>query len=113
MTELRVPAGLVSEEALAAARVEIEQPDEQPKQKKLLSGACVFCGDVVDPDGPLTYRRVVGFERHRDAGGTNALRLRQPLEEFACYSCVDRAANGLLHQPTLDELAEIPKASPS
>lgn len=58
------------------------------------SGFCVFdCGTEIDPD--RDYRKVVGFERHRQQGGTNALRLRQPQDEWACRWCVERQAKGL------------------
>ena len=34
------------------------------------------CGTTIDPN--QDFRKVVGWERRRDGGGTNALRLRQP-----------------------------------
>lgn len=49
---------------------------------------CCFCGAAIMP--ALDYRRVSGFERSRKAGGTNALALREPSNEWACSGCVRR-----------------------
>jgi hypothetical protein len=54
---------------------------------------CRFCLREIDPD--LAYRHVSGFERKRPGGGTNALRLREPHDSWACSQCVDRLAAGL------------------
>jgi hypothetical protein len=55
---------------------------------------CEFCQTPIQQG--QDYRVVQGYERiHRDAGGTNALRLRKPLEQFACRWCVDKQANGI------------------
>ena len=63
---------------------------------------CEFCGTEVDPNSRLTYRRVVGWEHPRDAGGTNALALRQIQDRFACFSCIDKQRRGIsLGQTTL------------
>lgn len=56
-------------------------------------GRCVFCGDPINPD--RDYRKVTGWERHRVAGGTNAIRLREPQEQWACFRCVDKQAAGV------------------
>ena len=55
---------------------------------------CVLC------DKPITnmrgtHRRVTGFEKSRLQGGTNAVRLRRQLDEYAHDICVDRAAAGV------------------
>lgn len=47
----------------------------------------------IDPD--RDYRRVIGWEKRRDQGGTNALRGREPLGEWACIFCVEKLAKGL------------------
>lgn len=58
---------------------------------------CHFCGDDLDPDGPVTYRRVLGWERKGRAasrrGGSDVL-LREPGVEFACQFCIDAIKNG-------------------
>lgn len=77
MTELRVPASIRLQEEIAR---------------------CAFCADVVDPASERTYRAVRGWEHPRVAGGTNALALREPLDEWACWSCIDRARRGLSPQ---------------
>jgi hypothetical protein len=56
---------------------------------------CVFCGG---PPGPNPYRKVTGWERHRQQGGTNALRLREQHEEVACMHCIEREARGVSAQ---------------
>lgn len=55
---------------------------------------CVMCGEDVDADKPGTYRKVTGWESRRTGGGTNALRMRQPLHEYAHHTCVDMASRG-------------------
>lgn len=58
------------------------------------SGKCVFdCGRTIDPE--LDYRKVTGYERRRHAGGTNALRMREPHDVWACRFCIDKQAKGL------------------
>lgn len=58
---------------------------------------CHYCGDDLDPDGPLTYRRVLGWERKaRSAsrrGGSDVL-LREPGVEFACSFCLENLKAG-------------------
>lgn len=56
---------------------------------------CVFCGALVDPEATTTFRKVIGWEHPRADGGTNAIALRQPVDEFACWSCIDRLRKGL------------------
>lgn len=56
---------------------------------------CEFCGEAVDEgDRYNTYRKVSGYERLRTQGGTNALRLRQPLEQYAHLDCIKRESKG-------------------
>jgi hypothetical protein len=54
---------------------------------------CTFCGGRISVT--RDYQRVEGYERRRNQGGTNALRLRQPKGEWACTSCVDKEARGI------------------
>lgn len=57
--------------------------------------ACAFCGLPIDRPG-TAYQKVEGWERHRRGGGTHALALRRPLQEYACEGCiaVEKAAPG-------------------
>lgn len=54
---------------------------------------CVFCESVVKPE--QDYRRVIGWERSRSQGGTNALRLRKQLEQWACRWCIEKMVKGI------------------
>lgn len=62
---------------------------------------CVMCGEDVDADALGTFRKVTGWESRRASGGTNALRMRQPLHEYAHRTCVDAAARGRKGQSSL------------
>lgn len=56
---------------------------------------CKFC---LTPVNPMTdYRKVTGWERKRDGGGTNALRLREVHDEWAHALCIDKQARLKLH----------------
>lgn len=57
-----------------------------------MQARCTYCLRLVEPEA--AYRRVTGFERRRAGGGTNALRLRQPHDVWACSPCVERLAAG-------------------
>ncbi len=62
---------------------------------------CVMCGAEILSER-TAFRKVIGYERHRDQGGTNAVRLRQVTDEWACPSCVDKEAMGVsAHQQAL------------
>lgn len=54
---------------------------------------CTFCGGEISVN--RDYQKVEGFERKRDGGGTNAIRLRQPKGEWACTSCIDKESRGI------------------
>lgn len=57
---------------------------------------CKFCEKGIDPYAYTTYRFVNGWERaHRSGGGTNALRARTPLDEWACVYCIDKLSKGI------------------
>ena len=56
---------------------------------------CEFCETLIDPHDPLVFRKVTGWEQPRDGGGLHALVLREPLDAWACWSCVDRQRKGL------------------
>lgn len=51
---------------------------------------CAFCGQEIATTR-TAYREVVGWERNRAQGGTNALALRKPLDRWAHSSCIDKA----------------------
>ena len=49
---------------------------------------CFFCGKMIDPHGLGTYRRLVGWVKMRERGGTNSLSLASPPLAHACNSCI-------------------------
>lgn len=67
-----------------------EMTDAPPEDGQPL---CFYCGSAIE-SMRFAYRRVVAWERKRRAGGTNAVRLREPLDEYACAPCVDAVAAG-------------------
>ena len=55
---------------------------------------CAYCGDPVSL--AVGYQRATGWVRaRRSMGGTNALRVRELRDEFACSVCIERLAAGL------------------
>ena len=68
-----------------------------------LSFYCPFCFNPVNPEDPYSWQKVTGWERRRAQGGTNAIALRAPLQEWAHPACVSLAKDGHLGQPTLFE----------
>lgn len=54
---------------------------------------CEFCSREIST--ARDYQLVKGYERKRDGGGTNALRLREPLGKWACKFCIDKEAKGI------------------
>lgn len=61
---------------------------------------CCFCGEDI-PSIRVGFQRVIGWEQWRDAGGTNALALREPQDEWACQRCIDERRKGLANQESL------------
>lgn len=57
------------------------------------AGRCIHCQGPIDED--QDYRKVIGWERRRSAGGTNAIKLREPLDDWACRWCVEKQVKGL------------------
>jgi hypothetical protein len=55
---------------------------------------CVFCGRVIASPAH-GWRKVVGWERERSQGGTNALAVRQPLDEWCCVEDMQKLRRGL------------------
>jgi hypothetical protein len=58
---------------------------------------CKFCGKPLDPDSRVetVYQRVYGWEKKREAGGANQITLREPQQEWAHASCIDRMVHGI------------------
>lgn len=54
---------------------------------------CTACDEDINPQ--LDYRQVIGWEKRRGTGGTNAIRLRKPQEIWMCSRCVDKEARKL------------------
>lgn len=53
---------------------------------------CVFCDQ---PVGHAPYYEVKGWEKTREQGGTNALRLREQTGRVACAACITKQAFGV------------------
>lgn len=60
---------------------------------KVFVPKCSICGEDVIP--AMDYRKVVGWERIRHQGGTNAISNREPLNEWAHKRCLDRRRSGV------------------
>lgn len=74
-------------------------PQHSHGPQELPAPRCQFCGEPVNPE--LDWRRVVGWERRRAQGGTNAVALREPLGQWACRTCIDLRRSGHAGQGTL------------
>lgn len=56
---------------------------------------CQDCGKPVELS--TGYRKVSGYERiQRVGGGTNAVALREPKEEYLCRWCVEQRSRGIM-----------------
>ena len=63
---------------------------------------CALCGEPLRTDQIGNYRKTTGWAEKRDAGGSNAIRLRKDLDEWAHGGCVDLEARGIgVNQETL------------
>lgn len=71
----------------------MHSPDPLVRMNVDAGTACTICGEKVSPTARV-YREVSGYERHRQQGGTNALKLRRVTGRVAHAGCVDRAARG-------------------
>lgn len=56
---------------------------------------CSSCSLLFDERIVVMWSKVEGWEKKRDAGGTNHVALRTPLDEFMCPTCMDKLRNGL------------------
>lgn len=55
---------------------------------------CSFCEKKMR-EWDAVYQWVAGWERWREAGGTNALALREPEQKFACERCITLKKRGI------------------
>jgi hypothetical protein len=63
--------------------------DDLPKP-----GRCQFCGERINVN--TDYRKVEGYAKPRNEGGTNALALRKVFpDHWAHASCVEKAKRGI------------------
>lgn len=53
---------------------------------------CPLCHEPVEPGAHGTYQKLTGWAKDRKQGGTNAVRLREPLDLWAHGTCIDREA---------------------
>lgn len=56
---------------------------------------CCECHRMVDERIETVWNAVHGWEKKRDAGGTNAISLRRPQNTFMCDGCMTKARAGL------------------
>ncbi len=84
------PLSVRAREARDAALGIVREPVDEEPRPDLTLAYCSFCGEEVDRESSRTYRRVIGWEHPRSEGGTNALALREPLDEWACFLCIDK-----------------------
>lgn len=86
----------------ACAAERIAQPEPAQITLGLGEVACSLgCGEAVDPRDGRTFRRMAGWARDRNAGGTHALALRMELHQYAHAECIEAAKAGRLGQPPL------------
>lgn len=79
-----------------------EQPIPEAEEAPSTSAAilCELCGEPVTTTRNA-YRRVSGWEKPRKRGGTNAIVLRKPTDEWAHDRCIDLAKQGRLGQESI------------
>ncbi len=56
---------------------------------------CSECGALMDERHHTIWSKVEGWEKKRDAGGTNHVALRIPLGVFMCVGCMDKLRSGV------------------
>lgn len=57
---------------------------------------CYYCGESLDADRTGVYQLVRGWERRRKSGGTNAIRLPERADRWACHACIEIRAAGFV-----------------
>lgn len=55
---------------------------------------CSFCSNPIHSTRNA-YRRIGGWEREREQGGTNHVVLREPKDEWACIHCINKLQSGV------------------
>ena len=62
---------------------------------------CYYCGVAINSDSIGVYQLVRGWERRRSGGGTNALRLAERAQRWACHACIEAQVKGYADNETL------------
>lgn len=61
--------------------------------------ACSECGNPLNPNAPEgVYEEIVGWDKRRNQGGQNHVRLRKPTGRVMHVSCMTRLLNGIATQ---------------
>ena len=66
--------------------MEIHSPYEYP---------CSQCTRLVDERREVIWSQVIGWEKKREAGGTNHVALRRPQNLFMCDDCMTKLQQGV------------------
>jgi len=69
-----------------------------PEQHKAL---CAFCGAALDVRDKGVYQWTSGWVMTRTGGGGHGISLPERAFKWACRLCIERAAKGLIAQPSL------------
>jgi hypothetical protein len=56
---------------------------------------CSKCGRPINEHIETVWQKVIGWEKKRDAGGTNHIALREPQPEVMCAGCMQLMLDGL------------------
>lgn len=56
---------------------------------------CEKCGRSIDDRNETPWLEVIGWERHRDQGGTNHIADRQQTGRARCFGCMNKIQKGL------------------
>jgi hypothetical protein len=61
----------------------------------MMNGTCVYCGGSIDAEHD--YHAIVGWEKRRSGGGTNAIALRETAkpDRWACEDCINKLKRGV------------------
>lgn len=59
---------------------------------------CSFCREEIDPTLDGVWQKITGWEKRRNQGGTNAIAMREPLQEFMHATCMILLKRGLTAQ---------------
>lgn len=60
---------------------------------------CSECGREIESI-EIFWQRVMGWEKHREAGGTNHIALREQKQEFMCAGCMILRQSGISREQT-------------